>query len=186
MNNSLNDIFNFSNMSIEDLEAFLNQRKDEMKKKEILQNYEIKQLPPDKEGKAGRYWTKLNGKKVKKVRREDLEQMILDFHNESNKTFASVFDEFMKQRNSGVWIIINGVYPGIISRYFPIAEADDILIPRKRAFAVNTTIPRAHISFQMLPELYRACCLHRKNINLNILVCSKVIDHDRINILNTF
>lgn len=98
MNNSLNDIFNFSNMSIEDLEAFLNQRKDEMKKKEILQNYEIKQLPPDKEGKAGRYWTKLNGKKVKKVRREDLEQMILDFHNESNKTFASVFDEFMKQR----------------------------------------------------------------------------------------
>ena len=98
MNNSLNDIFNFSNMSIEDLEAFLNQRKDEMKKKEILQNYKIKQLPPDKEGKAGRYWTKLNGKKVKKVRREDLEQMILDFHNESNKTFASVFDDFMKQR----------------------------------------------------------------------------------------
>lgn len=92
MNYLLNDILDSSNISLEDLEAFLTKRKDEMKKKEILQNYKIKQLPD------GRYWTTLNGKKPKKTKREDLEQMILDFHNGYDKTFESVFDEFMERR----------------------------------------------------------------------------------------
>ena len=76
-------------LDIEQLEAFLKERKAEMRRKEILKKYEPRQMS------NGHWYVKINGKKIERVRKESLEDAIVDYIKEESQNLVSLFDDYL-------------------------------------------------------------------------------------------
>ncbi|SFQ35998.1 Site-specific recombinase XerD [Lachnospiraceae bacterium XBB1006] len=94
----LNEYGNIDN--IESLELLLQRKKDEMRKKQILSQYEIKQFQTG--ANAGKYYVKIDGKKHQSNTREGLEAIILEHCSgvmpKNKTTFKALFDASQEDR----------------------------------------------------------------------------------------
>ena len=93
-------VINYDNLSsTEELEALVEGFKQNMKRKEILQNHKpaIKQLP------SGKWYTRIDGKKYERVIKKDLEDLIVKSYLEENITsLNSIFKSFINYRKKVV------------------------------------------------------------------------------------
>ena len=88
---------NADNTALEKLKA-LQQEVEEMKRKAVLEKYEIKQLPNN-----GRYYVTLpDGKRVKKTKKSDLENYIIGYELSKNDTLVSLFPSYLADRKMSV------------------------------------------------------------------------------------
>ena len=95
-NNDLCEGVKCANISTEGLKAELERHEDEMKRKEILDEYSIKQLP------SGDWYTKIEGKKHQCKKKEDLEKYILEYDSQQEETISGIYDEYLKRRKTKV------------------------------------------------------------------------------------
>lgn len=80
----------------EQLETFLEERKDEMKRREILKKHPIKQLS------NGHWYTRLDGKKIERTTKKSLEDAVVDFYSVENQNLVSIFDDYLSMRKMEV------------------------------------------------------------------------------------
>ena len=83
-------------IDIESLEALLERSKAELKRKEILSGYQLKQLP------SGAWYIKINGKKVQRNNRKDLEDYIVQREEKSQYTLVSIYEKYLSSRKKEV------------------------------------------------------------------------------------
>lgn len=88
----------YDTISIERLETLLKGAKDKMNRKEILSKHkpEIKQLP------SGKWYTRIDGKKVERVNKKDLEDLVLEFYKVKEVTLSSIFENYLFCRKRDV------------------------------------------------------------------------------------
>lgn len=84
-------------LSLEAQKNLVERLTDNMKRKEILSHYEIKQLPNN-----GRWYATVDGKRIKKAKKEDLEQYIIETATKKVCTLSSIFDDFLIIRKDNV------------------------------------------------------------------------------------
>lgn len=106
MSDVRNDLYegeNYGNMSVEALEALVERRKEEMRRKDVLKKYNIQQLP------NGAWYTRIDGKKRQFKDRKELEDVIIVHEREKKETLVSIFPEFFKYRKHSVaestWVL---------------------------------------------------------------------------------
>lgn len=98
----LPDILNDGNVSIEDLESLLKERKAIEMRKEIL-----KEHPPKltKDGKY--YWCKIDGKKYQRISKKAIEDIIVNHYKHEDITIKSLFHDYLERRkvtvSSNTW-----------------------------------------------------------------------------------
>lgn len=98
-NNELLNSINCDNMSVNTLNALMERIGDEMKRKELLarHNTPIKMLP------NGKWYTRLNGKKIERVSRKDLEDLLVKHYSSSDTiTISDIFDDYLTIRKKEV------------------------------------------------------------------------------------
>lgn len=87
----------FDNISIDTLQCLIAEKENELREKEILSRYPIKQLPD------GRFWVRVNGIKKTSFNRKKLERKIInmvadDGPSRDNATIQTIFDSFIAAR----------------------------------------------------------------------------------------
>lgn len=92
----LKDFVEDDMLEIEQLEAFLKERKAEMKRKEILKEY------PPRQMSNGHWYIKIKGKKIERVKKESLEDAIVEYFKEDAQNLASLFDDYLAIRKMEV------------------------------------------------------------------------------------
>ena len=90
----LSELLNYDSLSIESIESLVEGMKKEMKRKEILKNHRpaIKQLA------NGRFYTRIDGKKVVRKNLKDIEDVVIDFYKDNTYTLENIFDDFLTRR----------------------------------------------------------------------------------------
>ena len=92
----LNPSGNYDNMSSEDMQTLIGGLMDQMKRKELLKDCTITQLP------NGRWYTRIQGKKHERTERKDIEDLIIDFKKGRIATINNTFSGFMVRRKTAV------------------------------------------------------------------------------------
>lgn len=81
-------------ISPSDLESLLRRKREDMRRKEILSRYPIKQLPvPD-----CRYWVRIDGKQYFKKSKVTLENLILELNKKQEITLVKLFENYIAER----------------------------------------------------------------------------------------
>ena len=107
-NNDLLHNNNYDSIPIEDiplesLKALIERHEDEMKRKEILKDYNLHQLP------NGAWYTRIGGKKRQFKNLRDLEDAVIEYAGEQKETLSSIFNDFLAIRKITVaeatWVL---------------------------------------------------------------------------------
>lgn len=87
------------NISLEALEALTERAREDMRRKEILSQHPIKQLPDN-----GKFWVRLDGlpNPIFRKSKEDLEDYIVAYYKEAAITIPSIFNAFLDDRRQNV------------------------------------------------------------------------------------
>ena len=85
-----------ANMSMESLIALQERCEGEMKRKEVLKNYSLKQLP------KGDWYVIINRKKHQYKRKEDLENYIVEYSRQQEENISNIYDKYLKRRKTKV------------------------------------------------------------------------------------
>ena len=94
----LPDEIDYANLSSTDVEALVERVRYDLKRKELIAKHkeQIKQLP------SGRYYTRINGKKIERKNIEDIEDAIVKYYRKDDITLASIFDNYLERRKMTV------------------------------------------------------------------------------------
>lgn len=88
-----------------DLENLLIEKREIMRRNQILSKYKIGQLPPP----DNRYWVRIDGKQYFRKNKQDLENLIVKTKSKEELTLTNIFDEFIEQRKtevaSATWVM---------------------------------------------------------------------------------
>ena len=86
------------NLDFKQLDSLVEGIKEEMRRKEILAKHTpaIKQLP------NGRWYTRIDGKKHERIKRKDLEDLIVEFYNPNKVSLSSIFPNYLECRKMEV------------------------------------------------------------------------------------
>lgn len=89
---------NDDNLTVEALESLLEGMKDSLKRKEILSQHKspVKQLP------SGKWYTRVNGRKMERKNKADLEDAIIEAYKQSELTLEFIFDDYIERRKMDV------------------------------------------------------------------------------------
>lgn len=86
------------NLSLESLESLVERLKLTMKRKELLSRHSspVKQLP------NGRWYTRIDGRKIERKSKTDLEAIIIQFYEVETVTINYIFEDYLKRRKQSV------------------------------------------------------------------------------------
>lgn len=91
----LSNLQSDATLDVESLKALVEGIENDVKRKELLKQHPspIKQLP------NGRWYTRINGKKYERTKKEDLENLIVNsFKTENRQTLISLFNSYLELR----------------------------------------------------------------------------------------
>jgi len=136
INNNLEEVLetalpsraSYDTLTSDNLDALIERIKEDMRRKEILNKHKpaIKQLP------SGRYYTRIDGKKIEKTSKKDVEDIVVKYYSKVDITLEEIFDDYLKRRklevSSRTWskdirFFNNYIKPSHISTK-PIARLD--------------------------------------------------------------
>lgn len=97
-NNILLKLINCDNVNTDDLKALVEGMENEMNRKEILSKHStpINQLP------SGKWYTRINGRKIERKNKADLEDIIVKYYSQKERTLSSIFNEYLDRRKIDV------------------------------------------------------------------------------------
>ena len=86
------------NLTLENVDSLVERAKNEMKRKELLKQHSspIKQLP------NGRWYTRLNGKKIDKKCKKDVENIVVEYYGNKQITINYIFPDYLERRKMDV------------------------------------------------------------------------------------
>ena len=96
MNKDLQDFSDCDMLEIEQLEAFLQERKVQMRRKEIL-----KKNPP-RQMSNGHWYIRIKGKKIERTTKEACEDAIVKHFRDESHNLVSIFDDYLRIRKMEV------------------------------------------------------------------------------------
>ena len=135
-------------MSVDELEALVERTREEMRKQAILKKYDIKQFNTG--ASAGKWYVKIDGKKVQSISKEDLENKIVKMHRDkspsASKTFKAVFqsahEDKLKRVKDPNKIVsaqnTTAIYQRTYKKYITGTHLEDMQINRITDSDINT------------------------------------------------
>lgn len=94
----LSDDLKSGTLNLESLETLMERVSEIMKNKELLKLHKtpITQLP------NGRWYTRIEGKMIQLVKKEDVEKKVIEYYSHKTVTIADIFPKYIEQRKKNV------------------------------------------------------------------------------------